>query len=69
MEVSRLAEATAAALAAHIDPAIVVTDVVMGRHEQPALLVTAEDGAMVARAIEATVARLREKGASSSPER
>lgn len=58
-ELSRMPELEAAAREVPIPPTVVVTSIPIGAHSQPALLVTREESARVAQAIEATVTRAR----------
>jgi pimeloyl-ACP methyl ester carboxylesterase len=60
MELSQFEEVEESARALALSPDIIVNDVAVGTHAQPALLVTREDSARAVQTIQATVDRVRE---------
>jgi pimeloyl-ACP methyl ester carboxylesterase len=62
MELSRFQEIEEGARSLSLSPHILVTDVAVGTHAQPAILLTREDAEAVVQAIRATVERIRERG-------
>jgi pimeloyl-ACP methyl ester carboxylesterase len=69
LEWSRLPELEADARNASLPPSVVVTSISIGTPGHPAMLVTADEGAQVAQAIEATVTRARAHSAVPTAER
>jgi hypothetical protein len=68
-ELASVADVAEAARHSTLDPAIVVTEVSIGVRTQPAMLVTREDASKVTRAIEETLAHVREADARASSNR
>jgi len=66
MEIAQLGDVESAARDQSLSSTIIVTRVSIGVQAQPAMLVTKADAAQVTRAIEATVARVREGEASAA---
>jgi pimeloyl-ACP methyl ester carboxylesterase len=69
MEIAHLGEVESAARDQSLSPKIIVTSVAIGVETQPAMLVTQTDAAQVTRAIEATVAQVREGAASAATDK
>lgn len=69
MEIAQLGDVESAARDQSLSSTIIVTRVSIGVQAQPAMLVTRADAAQVTRAIEATVARVREGEASAATDK